>query len=409
VDDEVADGALGVPGLMNRTAEERWLRVLIDAAERAASLDSKLRYLQRLIRRLGSEPIVIFTEYRDTLQALAAVLPPAMQLHGGMSGSERAAVQAAFNREGGRLLATDAAAEGLNLHGCCRIAVNFELPWNPARLEQRIGRIDRIGQPRTVHAITMTARDTAEHVVIAALVRRLTRIVRTLGTRDRLGAFLDEARMAQVVIGQGPAPAADREDDPDVAGITLAPLETTAEERRASAQIQARAPDHRRAVLVTHLRCGTVAAPGVVVVVVCTARSADGIIAARTAMAVHVKGTPARPESARHVRTLASTFLDGFRMPVAALDAWFRAVRRLHEESVRSTRDRLDALQASASGMSLPVQPGLFDRRAESAMASLRRTEDRLFGEYVERVQALERSRELELVCEPAALLIAWR
>ena len=102
-----------------------------------------------------------------------------------MTSVERAAVQAAFNRDGGRLLATDAAAEGLNLQGRCRVIVNFELPWNPARLEQRIGRIDRMGQRRAVHAITITARDTAEHVVISGLVRRLTRIVHTLGTRDR--------------------------------------------------------------------------------------------------------------------------------------------------------------------------------------------------------------------------------
>ena len=52
-------------------------------------------------------------------------------------------------REGGVLLATDAAGEGLNLHHNCRVVVNLELPWNPMRLEQRIGRVDRIGQTRT--------------------------------------------------------------------------------------------------------------------------------------------------------------------------------------------------------------------------------------------------------------------
>ena len=76
------------------------------------------------------------------------------------------------------------------------MVVNYELPWNPARLEQRIGRVDRIGQQRTVHAITLVARDTAEDLVIANLARRLARVVATLGEQDRLGAFLTDARMA---------------------------------------------------------------------------------------------------------------------------------------------------------------------------------------------------------------------
>ena len=70
--------------------------------------------------------------------------------------------------------------------------MNYELPWNPARLEQRIGRVDRIGQQRAVHAITLVARDTAEDLVIANLARRLARVVATLGERDRLGAFLTD-------------------------------------------------------------------------------------------------------------------------------------------------------------------------------------------------------------------------
>ena len=74
------------------------------------------------------------------------------------------------------LLATDAGAEGLNLQGRCRLVVNLELPWNPIRLEQRIGRVDRIGQTRTVHAINLFADGTAESTVLAGLLRRLERI-----------------------------------------------------------------------------------------------------------------------------------------------------------------------------------------------------------------------------------------
>ena len=155
------------------------------------------------------EPVIVFTEYRDTLLQLAGALPPSLQLHGGLTASERAAVQARFNEAGGLLLATDAAAEGLNLQRRCRIVVNYELPWNPARLEQRIGRVDRIGQARAVHAITLVARDTAEDLVIANLARRLARVVATLGDRDRLGAFLTDARMARLVIAGASEEAGD--------------------------------------------------------------------------------------------------------------------------------------------------------------------------------------------------------
>lgn len=409
VNDEVDDAMLAVPGLRNAAAEQRWLNVLIDAAERAIPLDSKLRFLLRLLRRVGDEPVVIFTEYRDTLQALARVLPPAMQLHGGMSGAERAAVQASFNRDGGRLLATDAAAEGLNLQDRCRLVVNFELPWNPARLEQRIGRIDRMGQRRSVHAITMTARDTAEHVVVGSLVRRLTRIVRTLGSRDRSGALLDEARIAQLVIGRESVEC-DSDDDGDVGLVSLAPTETGDAERRACEQVQARVAEGRPYVFVTHLRSGSAVRSGVIVTMVCTARTGEGFVAARKAVAFRLPGTPRRPRSAAEVRALASTFLDQF-PPWTSLPGvadWFQQVRVAHEDSVQRALDRLHALRTMRNGSHVPVQPGLFDRRALAAAAGGRDAEDRLASACEDRIGALERTKALELQCDPAAVLIAW-
>src|SRR5262249_8998536 len=82
----------------------------------------------------------------------------------------------------------------------CRLVVNYELPWNPARLEQRIGRVDRIGQHRVVHALTLVARDTAEDLVVARLARRLARIAATLGERDRLASLFPDVRTARAVI-----------------------------------------------------------------------------------------------------------------------------------------------------------------------------------------------------------------
>ena len=158
-------------GLTDRARETRLLRDLLTAARAAARAESKLHAIHRLLRRVN-EPAIVFTEYRDTLLRVERTLGrPAAVLHGGMSRDERTAALHDFStRRRPILLATDAAGEGLNLHQACRLVVNLELPWNPMRLEQRIGRVDRIGQRRTVHAFHLIARGTGETQVLARLV-----------------------------------------------------------------------------------------------------------------------------------------------------------------------------------------------------------------------------------------------
>ena len=148
------------------------------------------------------EPIIVFTEYRDTLDALESAigdLRKTTTLHGGQTPQERRnAVDAFTSGAADLLLATDAGAEGLNLQSRCRLVVNLELPWNPTRLEQRIGRVDRIGQTRTVHAINLFAEGTAESTVLAGLLRRLERI------------HASEIEIAASVINSAPLPARKR-------------------------------------------------------------------------------------------------------------------------------------------------------------------------------------------------------
>ena len=116
-------------------------------------------------------------------------------LHGGQTPQDRHnAVEAFTAGAADLLLATDAGAEGLNLQSRCRLVVNLELPWNPTRLEQRIGRVDRIGQTRTVHAINLFAEGTAESTVLARLLRRLERI------------HASEIEIAASVISSAPLP-----------------------------------------------------------------------------------------------------------------------------------------------------------------------------------------------------------
>jgi hypothetical protein len=198
--DDVSDEALACWALDDRVAEERALRESIDAALAASRSESKARVLLSLLKRIR-EPAIVFTEYRDTLLWLESLLNEAnfqtCVVHGGMTASQRRSALQGFRRGRATLLATDAAAEGLNLHHHCRCVVHFELPWNPARMLQRAGRVDRIGQRRRVHEIALVAADTAEALVVAPFARRAAAWADAIG-RVSL-EWLTESRMAEAV------------------------------------------------------------------------------------------------------------------------------------------------------------------------------------------------------------------
>ena len=114
--------------------------------------------------------LVIFTEHRDTLNYLADRIggllgkPEAIvTIHGGMGREERRKAQERFTQDKTVeiLVATDAAGEGINLQRA-HLMVNYDLPWNPNRLEQRFGRIHRIGQTEVCHLWNLVAEETRE-------------------------------------------------------------------------------------------------------------------------------------------------------------------------------------------------------------------------------------------------------
>jgi superfamily II DNA or RNA helicase len=197
-DDEAP--AWPAPLMCGDSADERRLLGDLARAARAAShRESKIAALERLLRRVG-ESVIVFTEYRDTLQHLQrATSRTAFVLHGGLTRDERRAIVDTFTRSTGTVLfATDAAGEGLNLHATCRLVVNLELPWNPMRLEQRIGRVDRLGQRRTVHAIHLVARATQEVALLSRLRDRLAEARMSIGGPHPLGD--EERRSAELVV-----------------------------------------------------------------------------------------------------------------------------------------------------------------------------------------------------------------
>jgi superfamily II DNA or RNA helicase len=170
--------------------ERHLLTAVAEACTAAVTAESKVKVLARLLRRIKDSAIV-FTEYRDTLLHLRRRLSamPVVVLHGGLTRQERAEAVHAFSNADRPtvLLATDAAGEGLNLHRQCRFVVNLELPWNPMRLEQRIGRVDRIGQTRAVHVVHLVARGTGESIILARLRSRIVRAQTAVGAADPLG------------------------------------------------------------------------------------------------------------------------------------------------------------------------------------------------------------------------------
>ena len=182
-EDDEPDAELGSPGLADRSEERRLLERILELARLAEQRESKPGALDRLLRRIN-EPAIVFTEYRDTLHRLADHLRDLapVELHGRLTASERQEVLRRFvDGEARLLLATDAASEGLNLHHRCRLVINLELPWTPVRLEQRIGRVERLGQTKRVHAVHLLAAGTCEEDSVAVLLARMRHVAGVLG------------------------------------------------------------------------------------------------------------------------------------------------------------------------------------------------------------------------------------
>lgn len=143
------------------------------------------------------EQLIIFTEFKDTLSFLVERLHEwgytTTEIHGGMALKERRQSEKAFwNGDAQVLVATEAAGEGINLQ-CCRVMVNFDIPWNPGRLEQRMGRIHRYGQKADqVFIFNLIAQNSMEGEVQQALLGKLAQMKSDMGDKvfDVVGTVL---------------------------------------------------------------------------------------------------------------------------------------------------------------------------------------------------------------------------
>ena len=208
--DGLIDEATAAAELDQLRAEVAELGDLVARAGRVreSGRDSKLVALRNCLQRAefdelkdGRGKLLIFTEHRDTLNHLRENIETwgysTCEIHGGMNPRERRQAQEDFRTSRQICVATEAAGEGINLQ-FCHLMINYDLPWNPTRLEQRLGRIHRIGQSRDVYAFNFVAissedgQPVIEGRILERLLSKLDRMRAALGDRvfDVVGEVL---------------------------------------------------------------------------------------------------------------------------------------------------------------------------------------------------------------------------
>ena len=187
----------------NRAELQREIETLETLADTAQEIienetEIKVRELRNTLDNLeadfSGEKILIFTESRDTLSYLQGKMKAwgytVTVIHGGLKLEERIAAESEFKNHTRILIATEAAGEGINLQ-FCHLMINYDLPWNPNRLEQRMGRIHRYGQTKECFVVNLVAKDTREGMVLTALFKKIKEIQNALGS-DKVFDVLSE-------------------------------------------------------------------------------------------------------------------------------------------------------------------------------------------------------------------------
>ena len=201
--DELVDEITSAEQLGELQEEIAYLKDVIEFAKEVYehAPDSKLNTLKQVLEKAeftelkdGRGKLLIFTEHRDTMNHLSDHLKrwgfSTCVIHGGMNPHERKKAQEKFRTESQICVATEAAGEGINLQ-FCHLMINYDLPWNPARLEQRMGRIHRIGQERDVYVFNFVAESSAdgkpiiEGRILKRLLEKLEQMREALGS-DRV-------------------------------------------------------------------------------------------------------------------------------------------------------------------------------------------------------------------------------
>lgn len=219
--EQIVDQATAALTIAELEEEIRTLRALESEAAKLKRLgkDTKWKELSEGIlenpemfdANKNRRKLVIFTEHRDTLNYLVDKLGSLLgnpnhvvTIHGQTPRERRRQIQEAFEQDPEVLIlvATDAASEGINLHRRAHLMVNYDLPWNPNRIEQRFGRIHRIGQPERCHLWNLVAIETREGHVFHRLLEKLSEQRKALGGAvfDVLGKMFKDRSLRDLLI-----------------------------------------------------------------------------------------------------------------------------------------------------------------------------------------------------------------
>jgi SNF2 family DNA or RNA helicase len=168
-----------------------------DLGRKAATITGTSKATELAARLHGAIPekVLVFTAFRQTLNALASELSiqgiPAAIYHGSLARSDKEKAISAFRDEVPVLLSTESAGEGRNLQ-FCHMMVNIDLPWNPMQIEQRLGRLHRIGQTRDVVLTNLVARDTIEQRILHVLEAKINLFELVVGELDMILGRIDD-------------------------------------------------------------------------------------------------------------------------------------------------------------------------------------------------------------------------
>lgn len=160
------------------------IREIIANIDRTTKQERLSHIVETIRDQIGTTRAVVFTQFRPTQDAIADGLRdldlPVHIVNGDLSSKGKERKVADFREEGGVMVATDSISEGRNMQ-FCNVLVNYDLPWNPMKVEQRIGRVDRIGQDREVHVFNMALEDTIEEHVLDKLFGKIDLFNQSIG------------------------------------------------------------------------------------------------------------------------------------------------------------------------------------------------------------------------------------
>jgi SNF2 family DNA or RNA helicase len=196
---------LTLTNMFKKTAEESPIRARIwELVELIRRIDAntKAERAMQIVRDVADK-VIIFTEYRATQEYLLHFFKqhklPAVAYRGGMNRSKKDWMTDLFRDRAQVLIATEAGGEGINLQFCSHM-INFDLPWNPMRVEQRIGRIHRLGQKSDVRIYNFATRDTIEQHIVSLLHDKIKMFESVIGGLDTILAECEDERRYELSV-----------------------------------------------------------------------------------------------------------------------------------------------------------------------------------------------------------------